>query len=99
MSRDTETRPELINYSVVTRSTEADVVKEFELLGRISSECDGKIIKDENEEVIRVKISSYTQLVRICGGWWTLVWGNIFMIGFVYFKFMTDFTCGKWAAD
>lgn len=88
-----------LNASVKTASTVDEVNREFELLGSVSKDNDGKIIKNENEEVIRVKLSTYADLIRLCGGWPQLLAVNVVLAGFVYFKIMTDYTCGQWASD
>ena len=41
----------------------------FERLGRVSEGNDGKIIKDENEEIIVVGRSTYVRFFRAGGGW------------------------------
>ena len=42
----------------------------FDNLGKVSAEDDGRIIKDENDEVIRVLMSSYVNLIKAGGGFW-----------------------------
>ena len=44
----------------------------FEKLGRVSKDDDGKILKDENDEVIKVGLSNYLQLLKFGGGWWNI---------------------------
>ena len=69
----------------------------FETLGRVSEEDDGKIIKDENEEIINVKMADYMVLLRTSGGWSQLVFLQIIMIGFTWCKIQTDYAIGEWA--
>lgn len=47
--------------------------KEFEELGRVSKDNDGKIIKNENDEIIKVKMASYFNLISLCGGWFNIL--------------------------
>ena len=65
-------------------------------MGRITEEDDGKIIKDENEEVIKVVRSSYKMLMANSGGWKYFILLNIAMSLLVYFKIQLDYTIGKW---
>ena len=43
--------------------TITEKLEKFETFGRVTKEDDGKIIKDENEEVISVERSTYTKLI------------------------------------
>ena len=69
----------------------------FEKLGRVSAEDDGRIIKDENEEIIKVVFKSYLKLLKAGGGWGNLFILQFIMIGFVCCKILTDYTIGQWA--
>ena len=68
----------------------------FESLGRLTKEDDGKIIKDENEEIIDVKMADYAMLLKISGGWPGLVLLQFIMVGFTICKIQTDYTIGEW---
>lgn len=74
-------------------------VKIFEQLGRVTAANDGKIIKDENEEVINVEMSSYRLLLKFAKGHGYLVLLNLVMLGFTFCKIKTDYTIGLWAKD
>lgn len=74
-------------------------LKAFEKMGRVTSENDGKIIKDENEEVINVEMSSYFKLLKYSKGYGMLFLLNIVMLGFTLCKIKTDYTIGLWAKD
>lgn len=65
----------------------------------MSLENDGRIIKDENEEIIRVEVRSYLDLLNFGGGYWNLVFLNLVMLCFVLCKIKTDYTIGLWAKD
>ena len=94
-SRDSEIKKDgRINQSTRQSYSTDQIDKEFEELGRVSKDNDGKIIKDENEEKIKVRMESYFNLIKICGGWINLIGVNIVLAGFTYFKIMTDYTCG-----
>ena len=60
--------------SIMTRDSqvsisEEDKLEKFKTIGRVSKEDDGKIIKDENDEIVTVSLKSYVELVKYCGGW------------------------------
>lgn len=69
----------------------------FEGLGRVTEKDDGKIIKDENEEIIRVKLADYMVLLKTSGGWPQMFFLQLIMIGFTWCKIQTDYTIGEWA--
>ena len=48
--------------SAFPQHDDSEKLEIFETLGRVSKESDGKIIKDENEEVVRVELKSYLKL-------------------------------------
>jgi len=79
--------------------TDEQKLQLFEKLGTITDSNDGKIIKDENEEVIKVELSSYKMLLAYCGGWTNLLMLNLVMLAFVLCKIKTDYTIGLWARD
>ena len=71
--------------SVLSRTTQVEITDQekldkFETIGRISKEQDGKIIKDENEEVVKVTLQSYRKLVAYGGGWVGIVWLNLLSV-------------------
>jgi hypothetical protein len=45
-------------------TSQNDEEAEFEKFGRVNEENDGKIIKDENEEIIRVTSKTYSTLLE-----------------------------------
>ena len=52
-----------MSQSVTSELTREEKLDLFQKLGRVSTEDDGRIIKDENEEVINVDLASYVKLV------------------------------------
>jgi ABC-type multidrug transport system fused ATPase/permease subunit len=89
-------------YSKLTNSNKDSIsdeekLKIFKTLGRVSNKDDGKIIKDENEEIIHVKLSDYKILLRAAGGWFPFFFLQVIMIGFTWCKIQTDYTIGEWA--
>lgn len=62
----------------------------------MTKEADGKIIKDENEEIIEVKMSDYVRLLKTAGGWPQFVFLQIIMIGFTICNIQTVYTIGQW---
>ena len=71
--------------SFVDNEPYEEKIRAFDALGKGGVE-EGRIIKDENEEVIRVTGRTYLQLLEYCGGWFYLVLLNIVMLLFVLFK-------------
>ena len=52
----------------------------------MSEEDDGKIIKDENEEIINVKMADYMVLLKTSGGWSYFIFLQFIKIGFTFCK-------------
>jgi ATP-binding cassette subfamily C (CFTR/MRP) protein 10 len=52
-----------------------DVEQQFNELGRITKENDGKIIKDENLEDIVIKDDIFSNLIKISNGFWLVFFG------------------------
>jgi ABC-type multidrug transport system fused ATPase/permease subunit len=74
-------------------------LERFENFGKVSKKDDGKIIKDENEEVIQVKYSTYQKLIEYAGGNKFLVYINIaLMITKIGETYLTWYI-GMWATD
>ena len=53
--------------------TREEKLQMFETIGRVSKDNDGKIIKNENEEKIKVNVYEYLKLLKFCGGWNRLI--------------------------
>ena len=66
-------------------------------MGRISSDNDGKIIKNENDEIISVNLLSYAKLVQFSNGILPHICLFLAMCGFSYCKIKTDYVIGQWA--
>ena len=71
--------------SILSRISEVEItdqekLEKFETIGRISKEQDGKIIKDENEEVVKVNLQSYLKLINYGGGWVGIIWLNLLSV-------------------
>jgi ABC-type multidrug transport system fused ATPase/permease subunit len=86
-------------FSTSNYCSEEEMQHLFDKLGRVNADNDGKIIKDENEEVIRVHMRSYIDLLNFGGGYCNLVFLNFVMLCFVLCKIKTDYTIGLWAKD
>ena len=69
----------------------------FETIGRVSKDNDGKIIKNENEEKIKVNIYEYLKLLKFCGGWNRFILLQLIMFGFTICKIQSDYSIGLWA--
>ena len=49
--------------------SDEDKLEKFKTIGQVSKLDDGKIIKDENDEIVKVSLKSYINLVKYSGGW------------------------------
>jgi len=58
------------DYSYPCTMTKTEKIKKFKTFGRISDDDDGKIIKDENEEIIEVDKDTFKKLFYYYGEWW-----------------------------
>ena len=85
--------------SEMPKISDQDKLATFETLGRISADNDGRIIKDENEEVIKVDASSFWKLLRYGGGIKFMVLINLFNLCLIITNIWTDYTIGNWAKD
>jgi ATP-binding cassette subfamily C (CFTR/MRP) protein 1 len=74
-------------------------LEEFESLGKVTDDNDGRIIKDENKEIVNVEWSSYHWLIKLSGGYVNVIMLQLILSGFVYCKIQNDYTVGLWAAD
>jgi len=79
--------------------TSSEKLEKFETFGRISKEDDGKIIKDENDEVISVELSTYKKLIECQGGKNLMVWLNLAIIIGILCETYMVFYIGQWAID
>ena len=71
----------------------------FDKLGGISEGNDGRLIKDENEEVIIVSWSTYLKFFRKGGNWCLFVLLQVLMLGFTVCKILTDYAIGNWVEE
>jgi hypothetical protein len=69
----------------------------FDKLGKVTEKDDGKIIKDENEEIIKVNPQTYNSLLEYSGGKCPLFILFLAMLCFTGCKIKTDYTIGQWA--
>lgn len=60
---------------------------------------EGKILEDEEKEVIRVERSTYKQLLKQAGGWQMIVIVNVIMVAFVASQMYADYLLGRWSED
>jgi ABC-type proline/glycine betaine transport system ATPase subunit len=75
-----------VSQMKVTDIPDQEKLRIFETLGRVTKEADGKIIKDENEEVIDVTMADYMVLLKTSGGWPQIIFLQLIMIGFTWCK-------------
>lgn len=105
-SEDDDDKSE-IKKSTLSRKSSASVLKEtlsredklvkFEALGKVTKEDDGRIIKDENEEEVKVDFSTYIQLIECCGGWGKLAMQSVTVVLALICDTVLRFYIGKWA--
>ncbi len=60
---------------------------------------DGKIITNENEEDNKVGLEAYKKYLSYIGGWKFVVMTQLAMVGFAFFKILSDYQVGNWATS
>lgn len=83
----------------IEEMTPEEKLELFETFGRTSSEHDGKIIRDENQEVIKVEYSTFFALLRSCGGYHVIAMLNLSMIVYMCASNYISFYIGNWAKN
>ena len=75
-------------------SSDNDSVDESEQLDKVSEAEDmalkenaakqaGRIINDEQDEIVKVEMQSYAKYFKFAGGWWVIIIFNIIMMFFI----------------
>ena len=77
--------------------TDDDKIEKFKTFGKILDDHDGKIIKNENDEIIKVNFFSYSKLLQFANGLLPLICVYLSMCGFSYCEIKTDYVIGQWA--
>lgn len=76
-----------------------DIYMKYKALGKRTDEHDGKIIKDEAEEVVAVGGSSYSTLFKFLGGFWFISSQALILATFQGCRALLDYTLGQWSKD
>jgi len=86
-----------IDYTYPCTMTRKEKIKKFKTFGRISDDDDGKIIKDENEEIIEVDRGTFVKLFHYYGQWWKFAALFIMIFCSRYIKISFEVTMAEWA--
>ena len=77
--------------------TIAQKLKNFEKLGQITKECDGKIISEESLEKIEVNKETYKKVFAYAGGWPAFIAMNVINLTQFFCRDITTYKIGQWA--
>lgn len=58
---------------------------------------DGKILEDEEDEIITVEAKTYLRYMRLSGGWCSYLFLNLLLVGFILTKIYGDYLIGDWS--
>ena len=72
-------------------------LKKFKTFGRVSDDDDGRIIKDENEEIIEVDTDTCKKMFQYYGAWWKFVALFCMIIASRQIKITFEYTMAEWA--
>ena len=89
-------------------SSDNDSVDESEQLDKVSEAEDmalkenaakqaGRIINDEQDEIVKVEMQSYAKYFKFAGGWWVIIIFNIIMMFFIACQMAGNYFTQKWA--
>lgn len=79
--------------------TEQQKVEKFNTLGKKTDKNDGKIIRDDDDEDVKVGLETYKQLVALFGGMKYLVLACIVSAFLCYCRIKTDYVIAQWGND
>ena len=85
--------------SLLKSMTREEKLAKFETMGRQTEKDDGRIIKDENEEIINVDMGTYKNLMKRAGGWCLFFTLNIIMLFFTVSSILQIWIVTKWSDD
>ena len=85
--------------SDIAESENMDKVSEMEdmALKDASAKQAGRIIRDEQDEIVKVELESYRKYFRFAGGCSVIVIFNLIMMTFVFVGFAANYYTQKWA--
>jgi len=78
--------------------SDSQITKKMKKFGRISKKCDGKILEDEEDEVVEIKKETYVKLGSYYGDWFILLLINVIQISLSYNQFQKDLLIGNWGS-
>ena len=83
----------------MNESEQLDKVSEMEdmVLKENAAKQAGRIIKDEQDEIVKVEFESYAKYFRFAGGWPVIVIFTFLMVGFILCQLAANFYTQKWA--
>jgi hypothetical protein len=58
---------------------------------------DGKILENEEDEIIIVEAKTYARYMRMSGGWCMYLSLNLCLVGFILTKVYGDYLIGDWS--
>ena len=59
----------------------------------------GRIITDEQDEIVKVELESYAKYFRFAGGWCVIIPFNLIMITFIGCQLVANFYTQTWAYE
>ena len=77
--------------------TKREKVAKFKTFGRVSDDDDGKIIKDENEEVIEVDTDTLGKATSYYGEWWKFAVLFLVICACKGIRVNYDYVMAEWA--
>ena len=73
--------------------------KKFRTLGRITNKNDGKCIRDDDDEDIKVGIETYEKLFELFGGVKYIIFACFISALLCYIRIRTDYVIAQWGND
>lgn len=77
----------------------ADKASEVEdaILKENAEKLSGRIIRDEQDEIITVSLASYKKYLDYAGGWWIVMLLNFVLLCFIFASMAANYLMQKWA--
>jgi ABC-type multidrug transport system fused ATPase/permease subunit len=92
------------DLTMVPSYTSQDLTKEeklekFKTLGRVSKKNDGKCIRDDDNEDIKVGLDTYKKLIELFGGIKYMIMACLVSALLCYLRIKTDYVIAQWGND
>jgi len=68
-------------------------------MGRVTKKNDGKLTKNENDEVVKVTFNSFRTVIKYAGGWTGIFCLQFFQMLTMLISVLFDYTIGNWAKE